>query len=349
MTGDRLRVGILSGVRHARQYAELLRLDDRVEIIGLAEDADAPEWMRRDSRAVATALGIPFIEGTAALLDEYRPEVALVCSEPTRHAALAVAALDRGVHTLVDKPVATTLEDARRVEAASSAASCSVINRTSSPALRRLRGWIDEGRLGLPRHLNVEFLSSGARFASSVERPELVLDPALSGGGELLNFLGYAVDAVRYLSGLEVVEVFAEASALFGLGHTEAGLEDSGVVSLLLEHGVTATVVVSRAPAAAGAGAGSCVFRVIGSSASATGDDAQPQITRFGDDDSITALPVGGDGGGAAVRRFLRDYVGSRLNGSPLGYDIADAVAAMRVIDAAYESVRTGSNVRLGS
>ena len=52
---------------------------------------------------------------TAAFLED--PEVAIVCvaTEPATHAALAVGALEAGKHVIVEKPLALTMEDARRV------------------------------------------------------------------------------------------------------------------------------------------------------------------------------------------------------------------------------------------
>lgn len=47
-----------------------------------------------------------------------------------------------------------------------------------------------------------------------------MVDTQLSGGGELLNCLGYAVDYIHYLTGLKVEKVYAEASTLFSNIHS---------------------------------------------------------------------------------------------------------------------------------
>jgi myo-inositol 2-dehydrogenase / D-chiro-inositol 1-dehydrogenase len=342
----RLRVGMLSGVRHAGQYARLLAADPRVELVGIAESANAADWMIADSKAVAASLGLPFVPGIEQFLDTEALDMAIVCSEPTRHAALAIAALDRSIDTLVDKPIAATLDGAVAVSRAAEASSsrCSVVNRTYSHGLRRLRRWVDDGSLGLPLHVDVEYLSSGAHFAEAVERPEMVIDPALSGGGEALNFLGYAIDAVHMLTGLAVVDVYAEMSCLFDFGHARHDVEDCSVVSLLLEHGVTATLTVGRTPAAAGYGPGSSSVRLIGSHGHATADDDEPQVMQFGSDRLVSAHPVGG-GGGAALAGFFDDVVASMIDGSEPRYTVRDALATMSVIDAAYRSSRDGTNV----
>jgi len=231
---SQLRVSFVSGVRHAIPYLEILKRDARVTIVGVSEESDAPDWMIADSQRAAAAVDAPWLDSIDAALDPSAVDLAIVCSEPIRHARLAISALEAGVDVLIDKPVATTLADADAVAtaAARSGRSCTVINRTHSPAIQRARGWVDAGYLGLPRHIDVEFLASGRHFATSVERPALVVDPTLSGGGELLNFLGYCVDSIRYLTGLEVTSVYAMSGSLFGAGHAEFGVEDTAIVSL---------------------------------------------------------------------------------------------------------------------
>ncbi|MGV8977188.1 MAG: Gfo/Idh/MocA family protein [Cellulomonas sp.] len=336
---SRLRVGFLSGVRHARQYVDVLANDPRVEIVAVTEEPGVPQWMLDEGRAVALAAGASWCADLATMLDPDVVDLVIVCSEPTRHAALAIRALDAGVHVLVDKPVSTTLADADGVAeaAARAAGTCSVVNRTHAPALRRARGWVDAGHLGLPRHLDMEFLASGAHFATSVERPELVVDPTLSGGGEMLNFLGYCVDAVRYLTGLEVEDVYAMASTLFGAGHAAHGVEDSAVVSLGLQRGVTATITLGRVPFAPGTGPTTSSIRILGSHGHAVADDDHPAVLRYSDAGVTTDL----DAGRIALDAFLAHVVDRLLESRAPDYTIADARASMAVIDAAYRAVRT--------
>lgn len=345
MTPQPLRVSFVSGVRHALPYLRLLQRDPRVEIVGVAEEQNAADWMIADSRLAATTAGVPWLGDIPAALDPDAVDLAVICSEPTRHARLAIAALDAGLDVLVDKPVASTLADADAVLTAAerSGHSCSVINRTHAPGLRRARSWVDAGHLGLPRHLDVEFLASGAFFASSVERPELVIDPALSGGGELLNFLGYAVDSIRYLTGLEAVSVYAMSGSLFGNGHARFGVEDTAIVSLGLEHGVTATVTVGRVPFAPGLGATSTSLRMLGSHGHATVDDDRPAVLRYGRDPVVSAGVVGGSGSDAALAGYLRHVVDALAAGRTPDYGIADARAAVSVIDAAYRAIAAGA------
>jgi predicted dehydrogenase len=349
VSGEPIRVGFLSGIRHARSYAALLAARPDVEIVGVAEDLDVPDWMVDESRQLARDLAVPFVEGTEALADPARVDLAMVCSEPVRHAALTAAAASAGLHVCCDKPVAVDLAGADAVVAAAAASPrvCAVVHRTLSPAMRRLRSYVDAGAVGLPLHLDVEFFSSAATFAADVERPELVVDPRLSGGGEMRNFLGYAVDAVRHLTGLEVVEVFAEAGTLFGGPHAATGVEDSAVVSLLLDRGVTATATISRPPAVPAPGSSRSAVRLVGSHGHAAANDETPRVLEFRGT-ATTAHPLEG-AGLAALHACFDDVLRAVASGGSPGYTVEDARAGVAVVDAAFRAAATGRNVRLAA
>ncbi|WP_152192517.1 Gfo/Idh/MocA family protein [Georgenia satyanarayanai] len=341
-----LRIGVLSAVRHAADYLRILKQDERVELVAVAEEPSAPEWVRGDSRATAERAGVRYTEDVEEILDPARVDLVVVCGAPTRHARLALAALLAGVDVLVDKPVATTLDDADALVAAAERTGrlCAVVNRTHAPALRRTRAWVDAGHVGLPRHVDMEFFASGAHFATSVERPELVVDPALSGGGEVLNFLGYCVDAIGYLTGLPVREVHAFTGSLFSELHAAHDVEDSAVVSLLLDRGVTATVTLGRVPFAPGTTPTTSSLRLLGSHGHAVADDDKPAIGVFGPDgaDALAA-----DAGQVALERYLRHVVDSLLAGTSPDYTVHEARDSIAVIDAAYRSANSGDVVAL--
>ncbi|WP_020389295.1 Gfo/Idh/MocA family protein [Kribbella catacumbae] len=346
-----VRVGFLSGVRHALPYADLLGKDARVEIVGVAEGYDAPAWVREDSEAAARSMGVRFHQDLPSLLDPELVDVLVVCSEPTRHASLAVAALEAGLPVLVDKPVATTSKEVETIQQAAALAGrpVGIVNRLDSPAVQRLRRWVDAGHLGLPLHIDAEWFAGGAHFATSVERPELVVDPALSGGGELLNFLLYPLDYIRHLTGLEVVEIYCEAATLFNEPHRASGVEDCAVVSLLLERGVTATVTLGRVPAAPGLGPVSSSLRLLGSHGHATADDDFPQVRRYDTEGGVQSMPVEGPSSVAILRRFLVPCILDLAAGRQPNYSLADAHTSLAVTEAAYRSAQLNQPVRVGT
>ena len=108
----------------------------------------------QDSNAMAAAsekYGVPGFLSWREMLAEEQLD-ALVVAVPTRsHCEVGVAALERGLHVLVEKPIAYTLEEGRAlVEAARRAGKLLAVGHVErfNPAVRELRRRVAEGELG---------------------------------------------------------------------------------------------------------------------------------------------------------------------------------------------------------
>lgn len=312
----RLGVGLPSGVQHAGHCVRLLAAYPKVEPLEVADATDDAEWIIVDSNAVAASLGLPFNSGIEGFFDTANLDEAVVYGEPSRHAALAIAALDQGINTPVGKPVTTTIDDALMVARAAGTRGShySVIHPNYSPAIQRLRWWLDDGSLGSPR------------------------------GAEALNFFGHRVVAIHMLTGLEVVDAYQEMATLFEFGHARHGIEDSPVKLEALERGVTATATVGSTTAAAGLNLGSSSFRLIGSEGHATANNDESQ---FAADRTVSTHAVGSGGGAAALAELLDDFLDSMIDASEARATARDAVTTWSVIDAAYQSSCDGSSIRV--
>ena len=342
---------VVSGVRHAASYLPIFAARPDVRLVAICEEDDAPEWMHDDARRLADRHGIPAERGLDRL-DDPAVDLILVCSEPVRHARLAERALQAGKHVLVDKPMATTVADADRLVAATREAPgrLTVMHRLFSPAIQRARAAVAAGHLGLIRSVDVEFLASDGLSGESVERPELVADPALSGGGEVMNFFVYPISYLRYLTGVEIAEVYAEQATFFFEPHRRHGVEDLAVLSLRLEHGIVATVTVGRVPQGPSSGALGSTLRLIGSHGHLTVDEQQPVVEVWGRTGSERRRQaIGGDPGSVAVTTAIAEFLRDIREGRPPLFGVADGRATIAVIEAAYRSAATGQPVRVAS
>ncbi len=342
MSTEPLRVVIYSAVRHAQNYAEVVAAHPDVDLVAVHESADAPEWAHADARAFSDRNDVPLV---GSIPDDV--DLVIVCSEPTRHASCALTAMRAGRHVLVDKPAATKLTDALALRAVSREQQvvCTSVNRTLLTSTRRAKAMIDAGQIGFARSVDVEFLSDGAQFAIAVERPDLVVDATLSGGGEIMNFMGYCVDSVRMLTGCEPLEVFGFSATAFSELHREAGAEDVAVVSALFTNGVVATITVGRIPAAPSAGPGASSVRIVGSHGHLLIDDSKPAVALHRANGEVDEIHAGPGGEHEAVSEMLNDVVGAIRHGQPLRYTIVDAAIAIAAIEATYLSVETGRPV----
>jgi predicted dehydrogenase len=343
-----ISVLLTSGVRHARDYVDLLREVRDVRLIGIAEEPGAPAWAMDDSVSLARDCGLDVVDMRSGLA---QADAAVICSEPARHASLARRAIRAGCHVLIDKPAAVTSQEfdalAREATAAASQVVTSV-HRLLSPAIVRARRIVDDGAVGLPLSVDLEWIASGGLVGSTVERPELVCDPALSGGGELTNFGWYPILALHHLTGLEVKDVAGFAGPLFGGPHARFGVEDTAVLSIGLEHGVTSTVTVSRVAAGVGSEPVSSTGVVLGSHGHLVLDESRPDCALGSiDDPAVSRRRLGGSAGAAALRACFADFFDAIRTGGPVALPLADIGKAMRVLDAAREAVATGRRVRL--
>ncbi|HWS80795.1 MAG TPA: Gfo/Idh/MocA family oxidoreductase, partial [Rubrobacter sp.] len=107
-----VRIGIVSFAHvHSPAYAAVLRDLAIADFVGISDED-------RDRGAEAAELfGVRFFDNVASLMDEV--DAVVVCSENKNHARDVIPALQGGVHVLCEKPIATTVEDARAMIRAS--------------------------------------------------------------------------------------------------------------------------------------------------------------------------------------------------------------------------------------
>src|SRR5579859_7398267 len=112
-----MRIGIMSFAHHhADTYITNLRTIPGVELIGFADDND------ERGRTIATQFTVKRFPDYRGLLKE-APDGVIICSENSRHREFVEMAVGAGVkYILCEKPLATTLDDARAILAAVDAA-----------------------------------------------------------------------------------------------------------------------------------------------------------------------------------------------------------------------------------
>src|SRR5436190_10417484 len=106
-----LRVGVVGvgvmGSNHARVFADL----PGVKLVGIAD----PD--RGQAQIVARASGCPAVDDMDALMALGVDAISIAA--PTHlHHDLSIAAIARGIHVMVEKPIASTVEEGREIVAA---------------------------------------------------------------------------------------------------------------------------------------------------------------------------------------------------------------------------------------
>ncbi len=159
--------------------------------------------MRRDrSRAEALAgrFGAWGTDDARAVLEHREVDVVYVATPPSSHMEYVVAAAQAGKHVLVEKPMAMSAAQGRRmVEAARQAGVrlFAAYYRRFHPHLRHVRDQIAAGRIGRPVQA---FIDLAKRSTVDPERDWLI-DPARSGGGHFVDVGVHRLDALVFMLG----------------------------------------------------------------------------------------------------------------------------------------------------
>ena len=349
-----VRLGVLGcgGIARSAHLPSLARLPI-VRIVAVA-DRD-PESLSAARVLAPTARAL---SDYADVLDMPDVDAVVIALPPALHADAAIQALQRGQSVYVEKPLATSLSDARRVVAATAAATADAtaarpiammgFNYRWNPLIRQARARIAAGVLGKPVAVRTVF-STAAREIPQWKRHRD------SGGGVLLDLGVHHVDLARFLTGAEVATVFADVrstrtehdTALLQMVLTN-GVMVHSMFSLsavdedrLEVYGTDAKLTVDRyrslrveaLPATAGGTVGLAVARFLGELA------ALPYALRK------SRAPLNDPSFPAALEAFVR----SVRSGSAASPDITDGLRSVAVIEAAELSARTGRAVSLGA
>lgn len=221
-----LRVGVIGcggiGAVHVKSWAQV----EGARIVA-ACDADL-------GRAEAT--GAAPYAGFEEMLAAEQLDVVDICTPPNLHANLAVAALQRGIPTVCEKPLARTPDEAREIVAAAEASGTLLMTafcHRFHPPVEAVKALIDEGKLGRILMFRNRF---GTRFAGVEHR--WFSNPDVAGGGVLMDTSVHSVDLFRYLVG----EVAGAAAATRTFCPDISGLEDSAAMLLTAENGAIGVI-----------------------------------------------------------------------------------------------------------
>lgn len=187
--------------------------------------------------AMAASLGVQHFNDHMPMLDAARPKAVVVATPNHTHAPIAVDCLESGAAVLVEKPIADSLEDARRICDVSNSTGLPVLvghQRRHNPIMRRAREIMSSGMLGRPVTATVmcTWFKPASYFDVAWRRRK--------GAGPVLINMIHDIDLMRHLYG-EIDSVQAMSSnAVRGFD-----VEDSAAVVLRFRNGALGTVTVS--------------------------------------------------------------------------------------------------------
>jgi UDP-N-acetylglucosamine 3-dehydrogenase len=319
-----VRVGIVSFAHvHSPAYASVLRDLDAADFVGITDED-------RDRGAEAAELfDARFFDSATSLFEEV--EAIVVCSENKYHARDVIPALTGGVHVLCEKPISTTVEDARAMIQASETSGSQL--RTAFPvrylpSIVRARELVRAGALGRVLALNG---TNHGRIPGG-----WFLDPELAGGGAVMDHTVHLADLLRWMLDVEVKSVYAEVDSFFGA----QGTDDAAILTLDLEggsfaDGAFATIDPSWSRGDGYPTWGDVTLRIAGTSGVLDVDPFAQPLRTF---DHQTGAPSWSYMGEDMNALMLADFLRGVAEGLPAGASGLDGLRTLEVVLAAYRS-----------
>jgi myo-inositol 2-dehydrogenase/D-chiro-inositol 1-dehydrogenase len=329
-----VRIGVIGVGRIGRMHADLLAR--RVPGAAVACVFDAHEPSARD---VAGDLGVPATTDVAELLAATDVDAVAICTSTDTHADLLVAAARAGKAIFCEKPVSLELGEVDRALAVVREAGVPFqigFNRRFDPGHQAVHDAVAAGSVGEP-HL--------VRISSRDPVPPPLSYVKVS-GGMFLDMTIHDFDMARYVTGSEVVEVYARGAVRIDPGFAEAGDVDTALITLVHADGCLTAIDNSR----------QAVYgfdqrvEVFGSAGMAASENplAYNALVRTAEGARLPTLPY------FFLERYIPSYlreweafVGAIAAGEPPPVTLEDARAPLVIGLAAWRSLREGRPVRV--
>ena len=330
-----MRVGIMSFAHvHAEGFVGNLRAAPGAELVGFSDDDAA-----RGARFVE-AFGLRHFARHEDLLAEGLDAV-LVCAENARRRALVELAAAAGAHVLCEKPIEATLADAEAMRDACEAAGVTFM--TAFPmrfdaSIMAVKGALERGELGALQAVN------GINHSEIPKAHRAwFADKALAGGGAVMDHTVHLTDLLRWFTGSEVVEVYAEVGNPFY--PDEVDVDTAGLVTLTFANGVFAAVDCSWSRPTTYPRWGHLKMELVGERGVVAVDAFAQALTVRSR--RLPRTPTWVGWGADPNQAMIEAFLASAREGRPPPVSWRDGYEALRVALACYASAGRGQPVRL--
>jgi predicted dehydrogenase len=329
-----IRIGILSFAHHhGEAYISNLRRMDGVELIGVADD----DPMR--GQTIAAQNQARYFHTYDDLL-EAKPDGVIICTENNRHRPLVEMAAARGIHVLCEKPIATTLEEARAIVDACEKAGVLLMTafpmRFSAPLLE-IKARLDHGDFG-----ELYCFNATNQGELPTKHRAWFVDPELAGGGAIMDHTVHLVDIMRWFTGSEVKTMYARSNRIFHAD--EVHVETGALEMLTFENDTFATIDASWSRPQYWPTWGGLTFEMVTQRGAILVDAFRQNLNVYRHEWQRSQWAYWGSDMNHAM---LNDFAAAIRENRPPRVTGLDGLRAVEAALAAYESDRTGQTVQV--
>ena len=194
------------------------------------------------------------------MLNELKPDIAVVDNYYGDHAKVSIEALKRGCHVFIEKPAATTLDslaELKREQLKSGKKIGSMFGMRFEPEYRTAYEIIKNGQIGDIRIINAQ------KSYKLGERPDFYKSRESFGG--LIPWVGiHSIELIYFISGKKFLYIDASCSSSGNHGYGD--LDITAVGNFILEDNIISTVTVDYLRPPGASSHGDDRLRIVGSS-----------------------------------------------------------------------------------
>ena len=335
------RIGILGGGNISKTHLRAAREIEKFEVAGVC--GSNPERVK----ALADSAEVPAFTDESGFFSECQMDIVAIGSPSGCHADQGISAASRGIHVIVEKPLDISVEQADRLIEACRQGGVKLgifFQDRFSPGAQDLRALVDEKRIGRPllATAHVKWYREPEYYSQSRWRGTWNLD----GGGAVMNQGIHTIDLLVWLLG-KPRQVFGYTRTLLH----DIETEDTAVAVIEFESGALATyeATTSAFPGqprkihlTGSKGTATLVHDKL-SSLSLLGEKQGDAEEKSPGSVENTSSPTVSDVSGH--RRVMEDFIEAIEKNRPPMCDGPDARRSVQLVQAIYESSRTGKPV----
>ena len=231
----KLRIAVIGAGLIGRRHIALVHENQNCCLVAVCD-------AHPDAEQTAIKYGVPFYRDVVTMLDMEQIDGAILATPTNLHTSIGIACAERGVHLLVEKPIAGTLEEGQWLVDSAEKHNIYLLvghHRRHNPLVQKAREIVQSGAIG-------DLVGVMATFAllKPIDYYNVTWRTQLGGGPVLTNLI-HDIDNMRFICG-EIETIFAATSSKV----RGFAVEDTASVTMRFANGALGSAFVSdTAPA----------------------------------------------------------------------------------------------------
>ncbi|MBN1864711.1 MAG: Gfo/Idh/MocA family oxidoreductase [Victivallales bacterium] len=336
----RLRIGVV-GLTHGASHVKIILNRDDMDLVALC---DIDEEKCRKTLASCAGCDVKTFNDYPRMLSDAKLDAIVIATPLPTHAELSIMALEKDIHVLLEKPLASNIEEAFRIKEAASRAKCVCqigYRASSSPLVRKILQLIKSGELG-------EIVMIWAHLFRGPGHMVEWRKNSQHGAGQFFDCMVHEFNDMFEFAGADFSRVCAFGAPLGKLGASQE-MPDTVSANIEFQNGVRASAAFSQVSATYR----NNMFGVVGTKGRVDVDPYFPEgpgaFELFTDNGLFrTKVVISKDKASSGHIGFSEQYdffVKSIEEGAPVICDVGMALKTQRLMEAFNVSIKQGRTV----